>query len=146
MGEGKAHRLVLGCAERERTQKGKITMMEGPHKQKKTNGLMHWQLIAFYLGAYDVIAINFSYFFGLLIRFDLSFSKIPKAYLVPFLRFAPIYTIFAIIIFKAVGLYRSVWRFASFTELNRIFIATLITTGFQIVGITLFLQRMPISY
>lgn len=115
-------------------------------QERKQRGLLHWQMISLYLGIYDVIAVNFAYFFGLWIRFDLRYSSIPKMYLYPFLRFAPFYTIFAIIIFRAVGLYRSVWRFASFTELNRIFIATLITTGFQIVGITLFFQRMPISY
>ena len=113
---------------------------------KKQKGLLHWQMISLYLGIYDVIAVNFAYFFGLWIRFDLRYSSIPKMYLYPFLRFAPFYTIFAIIVFRAVGLYRSVWRFASFTELNHIFLATLITTAFQIVGITVFFRRMPISY
>ena len=115
-------------------------------QERKQRGLLHWQMISLYLGIYDVIAVNFAYFFGLWIRFDLRYSSIPKMYLYPFLRFAPFYTIFAIIIFRAVGLYRSVWRFASFTELNRIFMATLITTAFQIVGITVFFRRMPISY
>lgn len=118
--------------------------MAQKHKQNKK--LMHWQVIALYLGIYDVLAINFSYFFALWLRFDLRYSHIPKEYLIPFFRFAPIYTIAAILIFRAVGLYRSVWRFASFTELNHIFIATLITTAFQIFGITVFFQRMPISY
>lgn len=43
-------------------------------------------------------------------------------------------------------MYNSVWRFASFTELNRIFVATVVTTVFQVVGITTFYERMPGSY
>ena len=32
------------------------------------------------------------------------------------------------------------------TELNRIFVATVVTTVFQVVGITTFYERMPGSY
>lgn len=43
-------------------------------------------------------------------------------------------------------LYNSLWRFASFSELNRLAVGTIITTVFQIVGITVLFQKMPISY
>ena len=48
--------------------------------------------------------------------------------------------------FYVAHMYNSVWRFASFTELNRIFVATVVTTVFQVVGITTFYERMPGSY
>ena len=100
----------------------------------------------FYLIIYDIVAINFSYFFGLLLRFDLAYSSIPENYLSAFLRFAPFYTAFSLIVFYVAHMYNSVWRFASFTELNRIFVATVVTTVFQVVGITTFYERMPGSY
>lgn len=113
---------------------------------KKSPRLEHWMVIAFYLVVYDVIAVNFSYFFGLLLRFDLRFSNIPQNYLSAFVKFAPFYTAFCIVAFYALHLYNSLWRFASFNELNRILIATVLTTAFQVLGITGFCERMPGSY
>ena len=63
-----------------------------------------------------------------------------------FVGFAPLYTLFAFIIFYVLHLYNSLWRFASFSELNRIFLATVVTTLFQILGITGLFRRMPVSY
>lgn len=115
-------------------------------KGRKKKRLEHWEVIAIYLIIYDVVAINFSYFFGLLLRFDLQFSNIPQEYLYSFLKFAPVYTIFTVCVFYFLRLYKSIWRFASFSELNRICVASIITTIFHIVGITVFVHRMPISY
>lgn len=106
----------------------------------------HWKVIAFYLILYDIFAVNFSYFLGLWLRFDLQYSSIPQRYFEAFLKFAPIYTVFALIVFYALRLYNSLWRFASVSELNRIFTASVITTAFHVIGITLFVERMPISY
>ncbi|WP_373264559.1 polysaccharide biosynthesis protein [Hungatella hathewayi] len=112
----------------------------------KKKHIEHWKVIAFYLIIYDVIAVNFSYFFGLWLRFDLRFSQIPRSYLDSFLKFAPFYTVFVLIVFYALNLYRSLWRFASFSELNRILASGGITTLFHTAFITLFIKRMPISY
>ena len=118
-------------------------MSKETNKKKR---LEHWQMIALYLVIYDILAINFSYFFGLWLRFDLHFSSIPIEYLHSFLKFAPIYTIFTIFVFQRLKLYNSLWRFASFSELNRVIIASVITTIFNIVGMTAFIKRMPFSY
>ena len=112
-------------------------------KKKK---IEHWEIVALYLLLYDVIAVNFSYFLGLWLRFDLRFSAIPGEYFTAFLKFAPFYTVFTIIVFWCLHLYNSLWRFASFSELNRIFVSSVITTAFHAVGITCFIRRMPISY
>ena len=106
----------------------------------------HWKVIAMYLVLYDIIAVNLSYFFGLWLRFDLRYSHIPAEYMDAFVKFAPFYTVFVLIMFYVFRLYNSLWRFASFSELNRIFAATVITTIFQVVGITVCLERMPLSY
>lgn len=113
---------------------------------RKRKPIEHWKIIAFYLIIYDIVAVNISYFFGLLLRFDLAYSSIPENYLNAFLKFAPFYTAFALIVFYVAHMYNSVWRFASFTELNRIFLATVVTTLFQVIGITSLYGRMPGSY
>lgn len=113
---------------------------------KRRLTLTHWKIITIYLIIFDVIAVNFSYFFALLLRFDLQYSNIPDSYLQAFICFSPIYSVAVVVIFLALGLYNSIWRFASFSELNRILVATVVTVVFHTVGITILLQRMPVSY
>ncbi len=108
--------------------------------------IAHWKIIAIYLMIFDVIAINFSYFFALFMRFEFSYKSIPQEYFMAYLKFAPIYTVFTIVIFYVLRLYSSLWRFASFNELNRVVGASVITTLFHWVGITALFARMPMSY
>lgn len=118
-------------------------------KQMKSKGFMgleHWKLIALYLLIYDIVTINLSYFTGLWLRFDLQYSKIPSEYLMAFIKFAPFYTVFSIIVFYMMHMYNSLWRFASFNELTSIMMATVVTGTAHVVGITLFVRRMPIAY
>ena len=104
--------------------------LAGGLRAKLNRKFKHWEIIAFYLLIYDVLAINFSYFLGLWLRFDLRFSLIPKEYLYSFLKFAPVYTLFTVVVFYFLKLYNSLWRFASFSELNRIIVSSAITTVF----------------
>ena len=124
----------------------KIALNHANNNTSKKRHIEHWKVVAFYLIIYDIIAVNFSYFFGLWLRFDLRFSNIPQTYLNSYLRFAPFYTVFVLVVFYALHLYKSLWRFASFSELNRIFASSVITTVFHIVCSTLLIKRMPISY
>ncbi len=116
------------------------------NKRERKRRYKHWEIIAFYLVIYDILAINVSYFFGLLLRYDFRYSQIPEDYLRAFLRFAPVYTVFTLLLFWALHLYNSLWRFASFSELNRIITASGIATLFHIIGITAFVRRMPMAY
>lgn len=120
--------------------------MERIKRILKRKKLEHWEMIALYLLIYDVIMMNASYFIGLLLRFDVRYSSIPEEYLYAFLKFAPFYTVFSVAVFFLLRLYNSLWRFASFSELNRILLASGITTIFQLIGITAFIHRMPASY
>lgn len=120
--------------------------MNKPKITNPLNKMEHWKAISIYLVVYDVIAINFAFFFGLWLRFDLQFSKIPREYFSAFLKFAPFYTVFTILVFAFRHLYNSLWRFASFNELTCIIEATVITGTFHIIGITVFVLRMPLSY
>ena len=113
-------------------------------REKKT--IEHWQIIAALMVIYDIVVVNMSYFLALWLRFDAVFSRIPATYLDAFRNFAPIYTVFCLLIFVWQRLYKSLWRFASFTELVKLLIATVLTTAFHIIAITVFFKRMPLSY
>lgn len=132
--------------EKKVNKEGSANLTSRDIKRKKHKKIEHWEIIALYLIIYDIVAINFSYFAALWLRFDLQFSQIPTHFFVSFLKFTPFYTVFCIIVFYALRLYKSLWRFASFSELNRIIISSIITTLFQVIGITVFVRRMPISY
>ena len=113
---------------------------------KKEHLIQHWHIVTIALMIYDIIAVNMAYFLALWVRFDCSFSKIPVEYFNAFLKFAPIYTAFSLVVFWNLRLYKSIWRFASYSELIRTTVATVITAVFNVLGITLLFQRMPISY
>lgn len=70
---------------------------------RQTGGSMkkleHWKVIAIYLIIYDIIAVNFSYFMALLVRFDFRYSLIPTDYFAAWRSFAPIYTIIILAVF-----------------------------------------------
>ncbi|MBR5095126.1 MAG: polysaccharide biosynthesis protein [Oscillospiraceae bacterium] len=108
--------------------------------------LEHWQVITVLLLIYDAVVVNAAYLFALWLRFDCHFSSIRSIYLQAWLHFVPIYTLFCLIVFWVAKLYQSIWRFASFNELERILVASAITGTFHVVAISLLFQRMPISY
>ncbi|MDE7060543.1 MAG: polysaccharide biosynthesis protein, partial [Lachnospiraceae bacterium] len=76
----------------------------------------------------------------------MKYSMIPADYMAAFIKFAPIYTLFCVMVFYILRLYKSLWRFAGFSEFNRIFASSIITMIFHCIGITVFFRRMPISY
>ena len=112
------------------------------HKKR----IQHAQIVSLYLMIYDAVAVSAAYFVALLLRFDLRFSMIQEPYFDMWLKFAPYYAFFCICVFYALRLYNSIWRFASYTELLRVTLATMVTTITHVIFITVFLYRMPISY
>lgn len=127
--------------------------MEKRLNQKKTNAvrytkkkLEHWQVVSIALAGYDAIAIILSFFLALWFRFDCRYSLIPKEYLGAYFKFIGIYVVFSLFVFLRLRLYNSIWRFASYSELMRMILATAITFVFHCVGITFLFRRMPMSY
>ena len=112
----------------------------------KKKRLEHWQVVAIYLVVYDAVVIAASFFGALWFRFDCRFQMIPKEYLFPYLKFLPIYLVFCIVVFWFMRLYKSIWRFASYSELIRVTAATIITFAFHLTGMSLLFGRMPVSY
>ena len=114
----------------------------------------NWQVIDIGLLLYDIGAVNSSFFLALWFRFDCQYSMIPDFYLEPFLKFAPVYSLFCIAVFSYFRLYKSIWRFASYNELARVLISVVIVSIFHVVGITVTCQvvesikvyRMPLFY
>ena len=106
----------------------------------------HWQNVAVLLVLYDLVTANLSYAIALWLRYDCKFSGIYRPYLSAWGKFTPIYAVFCLIIFWKTKLYKSIWRFASYTELLYVIQASVITGIFHTAAITLLFQRMPISY
>ena len=105
----------------------------------------HWQVVAAYLMIYDILAVNLSYLFVLWMRFDCAFSQIPPVYLQTFLKIAPWHTGFSLLVFWLLRLYKSIWRYAGYSELLRVTVATAATGVFYIAVLTVFREKMPVS-
>lgn len=114
----------------------------------------NWQVMDFGLLLYDIGAVNSSFFLALWFRFDCQYAMIPRAYLEPFFKFMPVYSLFCMAVFSYFRLYKSIWRFASYNELARVLISAVIVSGFHVAGITIVcrltqeggIQRMPLFY
>ena len=115
-------------------------------RKKRRFSLERWHFVAFYLMIYDALAVSGAYFLALWLRFDCHFSRIPREYLMAWAKFAPIYAVFCLAVFWFLRLYKSLWRFASFSELTRVVVSSAITAVFHTLFITLLIRRMPVSY
>ena len=124
--------------------------MENLNNYKDTkdssNKLEHWQVISVLLVLYDIVAIHIAYFFALWSRFDFRYSQIPVNYLSYYMRFITVYSIVSAALFWFFNLYRSMWRFASYTELIKTFKASVIMSSVHILFITILFGRMPMTY
>ena len=124
-----------GAEQESAEQKAHATLLRG-----------HWRTVAVLLSIYDIFAVNLSYFLALWLRYDCKFSLIRPEFMHAWMRFVPIYTVFCLAVFWVLRLYRSLWKYASYSELMHLILATIITGVFHTVGITLIFNRMPISY
>ena len=113
---------------------------------KKKRKIEHWQVVTLLLILYDIIAITTSYFLALWVRFDCQYGKIQEDYLQAYEKSILLYALFCVIVFWMFHLYKSIWRFASYTELLRIGMATVYTGLAYVIVMCLFVHRMPVSY
>ena len=113
--------------------------------------LKRWQKVALLLLFYDFTTTVFSYFAALFIRFDCVFSSIPRNYINVAVVFVPLYALVCLIIYSFFKLYKSVWHFASYSELLRLIVATFYTLILHVVSLSVYckfikIKRFPISY
>ncbi len=89
-------------------------------KTVKKFKLEHWHKIAFMLAAFDICAVNLSYFLGLWVRADCKTSVVLPMYTnTNYIYAILISTVCCLFIFFILRLYNSIWRFASYIELMR---------------------------
>ncbi len=110
------------------------------------NKIKHWHKVAYFLLVYDFLTVALSYFLALWLRFDCRFTSIVEEYLHSYYQIIIPYALFTVLIYYLFGLYRSIWRFASFYELKKLVLATGVTLVADAVVVTAFVNRMPISY
>ena len=115
-------------------------------KAEQSRKIEHWQIIAMLMIIYDIVAVNLACFLALWIRFDCNYTQIDPAYIRAWMCYMPIHTLVCVVTLWLTKLYNSIWRFASFSELMRTIMATIITGVINTVGITLLFARMPVSY
>ncbi len=107
------------------------------------------------LFVYDAFVVNLSYFLALWFRYDCNISEMlyglsnetdAPAHFKSWLAFVPIYTVFCLIVFSILRLYRSVWTFASYREFFNVAYSSVVTSIFHTIAIQLIFNSMPKSY
>ncbi len=94
----------------------------------------------------DIMATVVSSFTALYIRFEFRFSDIDPRFLHSFEKILPYIILLNLVLFALWKLYKSVWRYASATELFNIVFATTCAAVMQVIGCHVFAQQMPRSY
>jgi len=94
----------------------------------------------------DMMAVAFSLFFALYVRFEFVVSRIPDRYLEPAFQTAWIVIPLTLIVFWVWRLYKGVWRYASASELVNIIIAVVCGCGVLKLVHVLCGISMPRSY
>lgn len=103
-------------------------------------------MVTLLLIGYDFLAVAASYFAALWVRFDCRFSEIESGYLNAYYQTILIHAAFTIVTYWFLRLYKSIWRFASYSELLRVILASAATGIVHVIYMTRFVRRMPISY
>ena len=113
---------------------------------KRKKRIEHWEVVTGILMVYDFMAICFSYLSALLVRFDFKFSSIESQYLQGCYKSVVFYAIFCVVLFWFLKLYKSIWRFASYSELLRVILATVISGILYPIVMLATHNKMPASY
>jgi len=108
--------------------------------------LGQWHITSALLAIYDYLAVVSAYFIALWLRFDGQVSAIPQHYMNAYTLFAYPYAVLCIGIFMVFRMYNSIWRYASFTELEHTILGSFTASVVHAIGITVLMQRMPLSY
>ena len=99
----------------------------------------------------DVVAVNLSHYLALVFRFYMEhkmvFTDMETWYVPWFLQFAPIYTVFCLLVFWRLRLYGGLWRYAGINDMNRILLSSALCVVFMFFGtLLMFGRRFPISF
>lgn len=106
----------------------------------------HWQVFGLLLMVYDFIAVIVSFGIALWLRFDCKVTSVEPQYLTNYTKTIIIYALFCLVVFWFLRLYKSIWRFASYSELMRVILATVVTGVIYTGSLLVFNLHMPVSY
>lgn len=106
----------------------------------------HWQVVRLLLMVYDFIAVIVSFGIGLWLRFDCKVTSVEPQYLTNYTKTIIIYALFCLVVFWFLRLYKSIWRFASYSELMRVILATVVTGVIYTGSLLIINLHMPVSY
>lgn len=106
----------------------------------------HWQVVRLLLMVYDFIAVIVSFGIALWLRFDCKVTSVEPQYLTNYTKTIIIYALFCLVVFWFLRLYKSIWRFASHSELMRVILATVVTGVIYTGSLLVFNLHMPVSY
>lgn len=106
----------------------------------------HWQVVRLLLMVYDFAAVIVSFGIALWLRFDCKVTSVEPQYLTTYTKTIIIYAVFCLVVFWFLRLYKSIWRFASYSELLRVILATVVTGVIYTGSLLVFNLHMPISY
>lgn len=106
----------------------------------------HWQVVRLLLMVYDFAAVIVSFGIALWLRFDCKVTSIEPQYLTTYTKTIIIYALFCLVVFWFLRLYKSIWRFASYSELMRVILATVVTGVIYTGSLLIFNLHMPVSY
>jgi len=93
----------------------------------------------------DCLVIVIAMFVGLWIRFDFRISDIPQNYLVGYFKFAAVWCVISIVVFRLFNLYNSIWAFVSVSEALRVIAAYLLLAIVGIGAFSIFGSIIPRS-
>lgn len=108
--------------------------------------LEHRNIITGLMIGYDFLAVILSYFLALWIRYDCNFRDIYTPYLDYYFQTIWVYAVWCILIFALMKLYRSIWRFASYLEVMKVLLASVLSVACYGVFNSIFRVKMPVSY
>ena len=94
----------------------------------------------------DIVAILMASFMALFVRFEFKFSDIPQEFWKSYIDVLPFTGLLTLIFFVVWKLYKSVWRYASATEMVNIGMATTCAAVAQVVLCYVTNNGMPRSY
>ena len=106
----------------------------------------HWQVVRLLLMVYDFAAVIVSFGIALWLRFDCKVTSVEPQYLTTYTKTIIIYALFCLVVFWFLRLYKSIWRFASYSELLRVILATVVTGVIYTGSLLIFNLHMPVSY
>ena len=106
----------------------------------------HWQGVRLLLMVYDFVAVIVSFGIALWLRFDCKVTSVEPQYLTTYTKTIIIYALFCLVVFWFLRLYKSIWRFASYSELMRVILATVVTGVIYTGSLLIFNLHMPVSY